>query len=82
MSDSKTHTSSPGYLFDRHSEYNHCGGLRLVKCWADAGGVDVWQMGLGNMDPAPVTDSVPEVRQCQVWDPRRGEEFGVALADA
>lgn len=53
-----------------------------MKCWADAGGVDVWQMGLGNMDPAPVTDSVPEVRQCQVWDPRRGEEFGVALADA
>ena len=53
-----------------------------MKCWADAGGADVWQMGLGNMDPAPVTDSVPEVRQCQVWDPRRGEEFGVALADA
>lgn len=53
-----------------------------MKCWADASGEDVWQMGLGNTDPAPVTDSVAEVRQFQVWEPRRGGEFGVALPNA
>lgn len=52
-----------------------------MKYWADAGGEDVWQMGLGNTDPAPCrfstrSQAVPGLGSKEGWG------FGVALADA
>lgn len=39
-------------------------------------------MGLGDTNPAPVTHAGMEVRQSQVWDPRRGGEVDADSAAA